>query len=126
MPESKHVLVVDDEPQVVFAFRLFFESRGLRVSTASDGDEALHQLAVTSFDAVVTDLHMPNCGGTELIAEMRRHTGEPPVIVITSDDDAERLLTRFDNIQILHKPVHADKILKALSLALRCPPATPQ
>jgi len=118
MSNRKHILVVDDEPQVVTAFRFFFESQGLRVSSAADGNEALHQLAVTLFDVVVTDLHMANGTGTELIAEMRRYADTPPVIVITADDDATRLLTRFDNIQVLHKPAPADEILNALDHAL--------
>lgn len=54
MPDRRHVLVVDDEPQITTALRLFFESHGLRVSTARDGHEALRQITTTAFDAVIT------------------------------------------------------------------------
>lgn len=118
MAGHRHILMVDDEPQIISAFRLFFESFGLVVSTASGGDEALGLLAATSFDVVITDLLMPNGEGTELIAEIRRNGDALPIIVITSDDGALRLLTQFANIQVLFKPANADEILDALEHAL--------
>ncbi|HYG86461.1 MAG TPA: response regulator [Azospirillum sp.] len=119
MPGRPHVLVVDDEPLIVDALRGLFELQGLRVSTAANGGEALHQLAASRVDAVVTDLNMPDCGGAELIGELRRRDMlSPPVIVLTADDEAARTLVRLDNVQILRKPAGIGEILAALSRAL--------
>ncbi|SMH43254.1 response regulator [Azospirillum agricola] len=114
MPDRKHILVADDDLQIVAAYRVLFESLGLRVSSASNGSDAQKLLATMRFDAIVTDLSMPNCGGVELIAEARRRADTPPIIVVTGDSDAEHRLTGFDNVQILHKPANAACVLGAL------------
>lgn len=119
MPGRPHVLVVDDEKLIVDALRDLFERQGLRVSTAANGFEALDRLSTGPVDAVVTDLHMPGCGGAELIATIRHWDApSPPFIVLTADDDAAQSLIRLGNIQILRKPAGIGEILAALGRAL--------
>jgi len=118
MSDRSHILVVDDEPLIVDALRHLFEWRGLRVSTAANGLEALRQLSANPVDAVVTDITMPGYGGADLIAAIRRDDPTPPIILLTADDQAARILVGLGNVQILRKPAGIDAILAALGRAL--------
>ncbi|SMH43428.1 response regulator [Azospirillum agricola] len=120
MPDRKHALVVD-EAVLALAFQEFFESQGLRVSTASGEAEAVGLLTTVPFDVVITDLMLPKGNGMDLIAEIRRNGDFPPIIVITSDDGAVHELIRVNNIQILHKPAAVTDLLDALDTVLQTP-----
>ncbi len=87
----KKILVVDDEPAVLFALSeaLTDKRRGLKVVTARDGREAMAILDSDRIHLVVTDLRMPEVDGFELLAHLRRTRPELPVIVMTALGSAE-------------------------------------
>lgn len=120
MADFHRVLVVDDEPSIVSVLRDLFEAQGLLVSTAANGHEAIHLLLAGPYDVVVTDFNMPGCGGTELIAEIRRREGlSLPVIVLTGDyQTASSTLAKVDNVQILRKPAGIAEITAAMGRIL--------
>lgn len=119
MADRFRILVVDDEPLIVGVLRDLFENRGLLVSTAANGYEAIQLLSAGPFDAVVTDLNMPQCDGADLIAEIRRRDGSRlPIIVLTGDSEAGHRLAGLDNLQILRKPAGIAEITAAMNRAL--------
>ncbi len=92
----KTVLVVDDEPSVLFALSegLSDRRRGVKVTTAASGVEAISLLEAERIDLVLTDLRMPEMDGFELLAYLRRNFAGLPVIVMTAlsgDETADRL-----------------------------------
>jgi CheY-like chemotaxis protein len=104
----KTVLVVDDEPSVLFALSeaLGDRRRGVRVVTAANGVEAVAVLESEAVDLVLTDLRMPDMDGFELLAHLRRSHAELPVILMTalgSDETAARLGTA-GSFECLTKP----------------------
>jgi DNA-binding response OmpR family regulator len=82
----KKILVVDDEPAVLFALSeaLADKRRGLQVVTASDGREAMRVLQEEKVHLVVSDLRMPDVDGFELLAHLRRKHPSLPVILMTA------------------------------------------
>ena len=92
----KTVLVVDDEPSVLFALSegLSDRRRGVKVTTAASGVEAISLLEAERIDLVLTDLRMPEMDGFELLAYLRRNFAGLPVIVMTalSGDETADLL----------------------------------
>lgn len=87
----KKILVVDDEPAVLFALSeaLTDRRRGLKVVTARDGREAMSVLEAEKVHLVVTDLRMPEVDGFELLAHLRRSYPSLPVILMTALGSAE-------------------------------------
>jgi two-component system NtrC family sensor kinase len=70
-PESAgRVLVVDDENEIAELMRAFLESAGYDVATAESGAVALELLATARFDAIVSDLRMPDIDGATLWREV--------------------------------------------------------
>ncbi len=81
-----HVLVVEDEPALVTLLRYNLEREGFRVSSASDGEEALSLLAESTPDLVILDWMLPHVSGLEVCRQIRRkaETSELPVIMLTA------------------------------------------
>ena len=70
------ILVVDDEPQVAALMADFLELEGYEVETAKNGREALEKIAARSYDAILSDLRMPELDGVGLSRELeQRHQG---------------------------------------------------
>ncbi len=71
VPNQTRVLVVDDEPEIAELLRDMLESAGYEVATAESGRVALALLKEARFDAIVSDLHMPDVDGATLWREVR-------------------------------------------------------
>jgi PAS domain S-box-containing protein len=65
-PSSARVLVVDDEAEIADLMRAMLESAGYEVATAESGAVALELLEMARFDAIVSDLRMPDMDGATL------------------------------------------------------------
>lgn len=89
------VLVAEDEPETAILILQFLESRGIRVSYAKDGQEALQLAQTQAPDLVLMDIKMPLLSGLEALAEIKSNatTKAIPVLMCTSAanvDDVEK------------------------------------
>ena len=66
------ILVVDDEPQVAALMADTLELEGYEVETAKNGREALEKIAARSYDAILSDLRMPELDGVGLYRELEQ------------------------------------------------------
>jgi CheY-like chemotaxis protein len=90
---GSHVLVVDDEPDGLEATRLLLEESGAVVATASSASEALDRLEHESFDAILSDIGMPETDGYAFMAEVRRRGIDTPagaLTALTREEDRNR------------------------------------
>jgi CheY-like chemotaxis protein len=77
------ILVVDDEKMVRDITQAFLALNGYEVRTAADGREAFDMLLNNHYDVVITDLHMPLMGGSELLEKISQLKADPVTIVLT-------------------------------------------
>src|SRR5262245_49676579 len=66
-----HILVVDDEPEIVTLVARLLEDRGHRVSVGRDGQEALDLVASERPDVLVIDVELPKVSGMEVVKRLR-------------------------------------------------------
>ena len=71
MSTPKHVLIADDEPNIVVSLEFLMKREGHRVSIARDGDEALAAIRAQKPDLVLLDVMMPGRTGYEVCAAVR-------------------------------------------------------
>jgi CheY-like chemotaxis protein len=119
MPGMKTILVVDDEPSVLFALSesLTDKRRGVRVATAANGVEAVAVLESEPVDLVLTDLRMPDMDGFELLTFLRRNHAALPVILMTalgSADTSARLATA-GSFECLPKPFNLPDLKRKIA-----------
>lgn len=79
-----HVLVVDDDRDFGETLADSLEALGFSAEAVADGEEAARRIRSSEFDAVVTDLRMPQLDGLALIGLSKQFAPERPVIVMTA------------------------------------------
>src|SRR5579859_42087 len=83
------ILIVDDEPHLVRAVRMYLELQGFTVFGVHSGEEALDAVREKLPDLVVLDVSMPGLDGFETLEEVRRFS-EVPVIMLTARGDEDQ------------------------------------
>ena len=123
MNEHRHILVVDDEPQITRVLRTTLSSHGYDVRVAHDGESALELMKDWRTDLIVTDLGMPNVDGVELCRRVR-HFSEVPIIVLSVRDQEKTKVEALDAgaDDYVTKPFSADELLARIRANLRRSP----
>ena len=115
---DKHVLIVDDARDILFLLTHSVKRLGseFKVSTAMDGVEALEQIQQRKFDLVITDYMMPGMTGLELAQQIRQHSPETQVVLMSAYDT----IGLRDQVEELHlggylgKPFSVPEILEVV------------
>ncbi|BAI90950.1 hybrid sensor histidine kinase/response regulator [Arthrospira platensis] len=114
------ILLVEDSIATRTQEKRILEAAGYEVVTAVDGLDGLNKLKTRSFDAVISDIQMPNLDGLGLTAKIREHQeySELPIILVTSlasDDDKRRGAEAGANAYITKGSFNQDVLLQTLS-----------
>lgn len=122
MQGEKSVLLVDSDQECREATKRTLEKSGFCVTTACDGREALDVLSKNAFHLIISALRMPNLGGIELMAEIKRRKISAPVIFVTAFGEVESYLKvmNMGAFEYLNKPVNRQEILTVARKALGC------
>lgn len=83
MKEMPRMLVVEDDLRMRALIKEYLEKDGYSVSVASGLSEAVSQLAAHSFDAVLTDLRIPDGDGMDVLGRVHEKDRQTPVIIMT-------------------------------------------
>jgi two-component system chemotaxis sensor kinase CheA len=115
LKSKKVILLAEDSIVTRTQEARILATAGYEVVTAVDGLDAYNLLATREFDAVVSDINMPNLDGLALTERIRREPkyAELPIILVTSlasDEDKQRGLEAGANAYIT-KPAFDEKIL---------------
>lgn len=115
------VLITDDNRAFAENLAEILEDAGHQAVIANSGSEALRLAAATRFDALLSDMRMPEMGGADLVHHLRRIDPGLPAIVITAYTyDNELARARHEGLLgILPKPVPMQILLELLSVARR-------
>jgi two-component system KDP operon response regulator KdpE len=91
-----HVLVVDDEPNLLRALSLNLRGRGYTVSSASTGSAALELAALDHPDLIVLDLGLPDVDGLQVIRRLRERGDKTPIVVLSARAATQEKVTALD------------------------------
>jgi len=115
-----HILVIDDEPQIVRAMRTILTAKGFRVSSAMRGGEGLALAAAQPPDLIILDLSLPDMDGFEVCDQLRQWT-QVPIIVLSVRDSERDKVTALDKgaDDYLTKPFGIEELLARIRVALK-------
>lgn len=119
--KAVHILVVDDDPEIVESLRYAIGQDGYQVSVAKDGNQALAFVEANPPDLIVLDLMMPKRSGFLVLEKLCQTTEVPiPVIVITANEgirhrEYAKMLGASDYIS---KPFMMERLLESINKLL--------
>lgn len=116
-----HVLVVDDDADLLQSYLRLLASHGYTVEGAEDGMDALARLSLRRFDVVLTDVHMPRLGGLDVLSGIRTRDLDVPVVLMTADPDVRSAVVAVEEgaVGYLIKPLTRTSLLPTLEKAVR-------
>ena len=120
MTNAPHILVIDDELQILRAMRTILTEKQFKVTTASRGEEGLTLAAANEPDIVILDLGLPDMEGVEVCSRLREWT-ECPIIVLSVRDSERDKVAALDAgaDDYLTKPFGIEELLARVRVALR-------
>lgn len=83
MKKNPKILVIDDDPAVLELAKLNLSYEGYDVTTADTGEKGLKLAEGNRFDLMLTDLHLPDRDGIEIVRKVKESTPEVEVIMIS-------------------------------------------
>jgi CheY-like chemotaxis protein len=115
-----HILVVDDDREVLQVLCHLLEADGYRVTGVPGGREALEVIGKEKVDLILTDLMMPEVNGWQLLRAVKTRFKDLPVVVITGymAEQGESILTNQHVDGYLIKPVDHQRLQTLLSALL--------
>ncbi len=118
---GKHILVVDDEPDIREIVKEILEDEGYEVSTAANAAEARERRRQRKPDLILLDIWMPDLDGISLLKEWKEAGGLPgPVVIMSGHGTVETAVeaTRLGAYDFIEKPLTTAKLLLTVKRAL--------
>ncbi len=130
-PDRKRtILVVDDEPDLRRAVKLYLDDEGYTTLAAGDGEEAVAKVREQPPDLVVLDVMMPRLDGFEALKQIRQFSNVPVIILTVKGDEAEKVKgLRLGADDYVTKPFSQRELVSRIEAVLRraeMPPHVPQ
>jgi two-component system KDP operon response regulator KdpE len=120
MSNAPHILVIDDEPQILRAIRTILTEKQFRVSVANRGEEGLTLAATTEPDLIILDLGLPDMDGVEVCSRLREWTQTPIIILSVRDSERDKVAALdMGADDYLTKPFGIEELLARVRVALR-------
>jgi DNA-binding response OmpR family regulator len=115
MKMGRHVVLIEDEPNIIEAIRFLLTRDGWTVDSHSDGRDAVEVIKAADPDLVILDLMLPGKSGMEIIKDLREEEAlsNLPVLMLTARGQARdrdmaekagvsRFMTKpFSNTEVL-------------------------
>jgi DNA-binding NtrC family response regulator len=120
---GQRIMIVDDDAGIRRALHILLSRSGYQVTQARDGAEALRLWRDGGGDLVITDLHMPEKNGIELMVELLSHKPETRIIAMSGGGQTKRLdllgnATLLGAVFTIEKPFTLDEMMTMVRRAL--------
>ena len=110
------VLVAEDNPSNQKLIAILLEKMGLEVTLADDGQQAVEQCGLQTFDIILMDMQMPNLNGYDATRQLRSQGIKTPIIAVTANamtgDEQKCIDVGCDGY--LSKPIDRNKLQELL------------
>jgi two-component system response regulator ChvI len=124
---SANIMVIDDEPDILFTYECFLSDEGYNVQAFTDPQEALKHFVQLSgafssyYQLVLLDIRMPRLNGLQLFNTIRTLSPNTKIMFVSALDIAEELTSILPDIEhdhIIRKPVEREYFINKINSAL--------
>ena len=121
--DKKRILVVDDEVDITFTFKIILEDKGFIVDTFNDSVLALSSFDPHSYDLALFDMVMPGMDGFNLYKEVKKLDSKIKILFLTASVELYEThkrdeFTKLDKELILKKPIDNEELIKRINNTL--------
>lgn len=118
--KNKRVLVIDDDPAMVDLLNYQLREQGFIVDSALDGNAGIRLASEQPFAIALTDLHLPDIDGIELVRRLKEVTPQTEIIMITGYSSMARAIDaiKAGAFHFVEKPVSLEELLLLIEKAL--------
>jgi DNA-binding response OmpR family regulator len=119
-PQPPRILIINDEPDLLFLYQLTLESAGYIVETLTESPKTMQQVKRFRPDVIGLDWMIPDASGEEVLLELK---GDPetrsiPVLIMTALDGLEPHAQLLGAERVLHKPFRTQQLIAAFDEVL--------
>ncbi|HLC83277.1 MAG TPA: response regulator transcription factor [Bacteroidia bacterium] len=118
---KKHILLVEDEENLLKTIRLNLELEGYEVSIARSGIEALNEFKKENFNLIILDVMLPEMNGFDVCEQIRKENTKIPVLFLTakgsSSDKIQGLKLGADDY--ITKPFNLEELLLRVQILVK-------
>jgi two-component system nitrogen regulation response regulator NtrX len=120
MSRRRHIVIVDDEPNIGLSLRLILEGEGYRVSICESTAKFHAQRALGRADLYLLDVRLPDGNGIDLLRSLRQLDDPAPAVMISGHGTIRDAVeaTRNGAFDFLEKPLARDRVLLVVKNAL--------
>ncbi len=113
------ILIVDDDEDILYFFRVLLEENGYTVSTAATGEEALEKAETNGYDLVLLDYKLTDTSGRVIAEKFRKINESIQIIYITGYSLKNGEIPGSEAVrEVLVKPIPEHTLLRAVSEAV--------
>ena len=114
-----NVLLVDDEEDFLELLTERLESRGIKVSSVTSGEDAIIKTEEEDYDAVILDIAMPGIDGIETLKLIKEKNPDLKIIMLTGQATVPRSIEamKYGAEDLLEKPVEIEILLEKIGQA---------
>ncbi|MCK5100468.1 MAG: response regulator [Desulfobacteraceae bacterium] len=114
-----HILIIDDDEQILTMLKQAIERKGYKVTTAINGKEGIKLYKETLADVVITDIVMPEMEGLEAIRKLTKEYKDIKIIALSgggfvSPDEYLKLAKQFGAKYAFAKPVNLKELINSI------------
>ncbi len=118
---KKHILLVEDEENLLKTIRLNLELEGYEVSIARNGIEALNEFKKENFNLIILDVMLPELNGFDVCEQIRKENTKIPILFLTakgsSSDKIQGLKLGADDY--ITKPFNLEELLLRVQILVK-------
>ena len=115
-----HILVVDDDEDILSLLSAFFRKHGHSVTVVQDGTAMFAALENNTIDLVVLDVMLPGLDGFEILRRLRAHSKVPVIMLTARGEDVDRIIgLEIGADDYLAKPFNPRELVARIRAILR-------
>jgi DNA-binding response OmpR family regulator len=117
---QRRILIIDDEPDLTFVFKMGLEDNGFVVDTFNDPQQAISNFKINFYDLLLIDIGIPNMNGFEFYREIRKINDKVKACFFTASEAYYmNLKTKYNNLtdlnSVISKPISMDDLVKRVN-----------
>ncbi len=120
METNKHILVVDDDTEILALLEEVLKAHGYKTSTAQTGQDMLDALAKGSYDLLLLDVMLPDADGINLCQNLRKESNIPIILFTANTCESDRVIgLEFGADDYIQKPFNPRELVARIKSLLK-------